>query len=130
MYLQVPSGLMSVLYDGFAKDIHTNSHWKRAGNNDWMFLYRFGEYTYSMHTRFVEDKMTCRLKIAKDTWKVEFNVVEMEKIMKIDENKDLSYIEMLTITAREQNSDEVGTFFFIAYELEEKVFNLNKVRRK
>lgn len=130
MYLQVPSGLMSVLYDGFSKNLHNNSHWKRAGNNDWMFLYAYGGYTYSMHTKIINDEMTCKLKIAKDTWKVEFNVVEMEKQNKIDEHKDLGYIEMLTITAREMNSNEVGTFFFIANELEEEIFKLNEVRRK
>lgn len=130
MYLQVPSGLMSLLYDGFSKNVYTNSHWKRVGNDDWMFLYRFEECTYSMHIKTFNDERSCKLKIAKDTWKVEFDVIEMEKMMKIDEKKDLSYIEMLTITAKEQSSSEVGTFFFLAYELEEKIFNLNKVRRK
>ena len=129
MYLQVPSGLMSIIYDGFAKDVHNNSHWKRLGNNDWMLLYRFNDHTYTLHTKIERDVKKCVLKISKDAWKVEFDVMEMERQCKLTDKNQIAYIEMLTITAKELSKGEVGTFFLLAYELEEKIFELNKVRK-
>lgn len=124
MYLEVPSGLMELMYEGF--NGRFGGRWVKAREGDWTLNVKIKEYTYRLHVVKTALEHRCGLRISKEGWAVTFDVEMMELMMGLDEKNKKTYCDMLTITATEKESGKKGRFFFIVDKEEEKIHKLNK----
>ena len=127
MYLIVPSGLMQTLYDGFSKFLCLGHYWHKVSNEEWNFEFKWEDVIYRMHIKTELGKKSCVLQIIKEDITHMFDVYDMELIKDIDEHNNIKYADTLIMKVKDMKSGTNGEFFMTVYELEKKIWKMNKI---
>lgn len=131
MYLMVPSGLLTEMYDGFSKGVRHTKHWVNLGDGTWKFVYKWDIAVYKLRIQTIGGKKSCKMDIVTDAATYEFDVHEMELQNRLAPDNTPMFKDLLIIRATEKETQKKGEFFLCAYDKEEIVWKMNhKYRTK
>ena len=124
MYLICPSGLMEVLYSAFAKSEYKSQYWITKGDTH-IFKYVWEDATYIYSEKKVKFQKFATLDLMTKTRTYKFQISQMEKIV----NQETGLLETLDLEVVEVNDNKSGSFFMSMYDKEQKVYDMNHLKR-
>ena len=124
MYLICPSGLMEVLYSAFAKSEYISHYWSEKEGMH-IFRYVWEDATFIYSEKKVKFQKTAILNLMTKTKTYRFQITKMEKIV----NQETGLLEMLNLDVFEVNEKKDGSFFLSMYDKEQKVYDMNHLKR-
>ena len=124
MYQMCPAGLLNVMYTAIADEKYLSKYWTEK---DGMKILRFDweNVTYVLVDKKEEFDRDVRLSIMSRSKSFNFNITSVEKMM----DKNNAYVDMIIFHVKDPVSNEDGSLFLAAYDLEEKVYLMNHLPR-
>lgn len=125
MYQMCPSGVLDVLYSAFAKNEYKSKYWTKK-DDTMIFKYDMGDVTYIYSEKKIEFRKDVRFSIMSANKTFDFTILQMEAMW--DPKKENMY-DMVTFEGFENSTKEKGTFFLAKYDLEDKIYQMNHLKR-